>query len=107
MIFSLTLTGKNKEKEDASHAGRRATSRTTFQIWSNPERGGAKARRLQVSKLGMILEAKMILQGLAATTLHHAIHGHHTNALCQEVKQVSHPLVMIVMMNVMMRESPP
>jgi hypothetical protein len=33
--------------------------------------------------------------------------GHHTNAFWQEVKQVYRPLVMIVMMNVMMRESPP
>jgi hypothetical protein len=55
----------------------------------------------------MILQAKMILQGLVATALHHALHGHHTNALWQEVKQISHALVMIVMMNVMMRESPP
>jgi hypothetical protein len=35
-IFSLTLTGKSKEREDASHAGRRATLGTTIQIWSNP-----------------------------------------------------------------------
>jgi hypothetical protein len=55
----------------------------------------------------MTLQAKMNLQGHAATALHHALHGHHTNALWQEVKQVSHPLVMIVMINVMMRKNPP
>jgi hypothetical protein len=44
-IFSLTLTGKSKGREDASHVGRRATSGTTVQIWLNPKRGGAKARR--------------------------------------------------------------
>jgi hypothetical protein len=103
-IFSLTLTGKGKEREDASHARRRDTSWTTIQIWPNPQRGGAKARCLQVSKLGMTPQAKMNLQGHTTTNLH--LHGHHTNALWQEVKQVSHPLVMIVMMNVMIRENP-
>jgi hypothetical protein len=97
------LTGKSKEREDVSHAGKRATLGTTVQIWLNPQRGGAKARHLQVSKLGMTLQAKMNLQGHAATALHHALHDDHTNALWQEVKQVSHPLVMIVMM----RENPP
>jgi hypothetical protein len=53
----------------------------------------------------MIFQVKMILQSLAATTLHHVLHGNLTNALWQEVKQVSHPLVMIVMMSVMKRES--
>jgi hypothetical protein len=43
----LTLIGKGKEREDASHAGRRATSQKTIQIWPNPQRG-VKARRLQV-----------------------------------------------------------
>jgi hypothetical protein len=80
-IFSLTLIGKRKEREDVSHVGRRATSRIIAQIWPNPKRGGAKTRCLHVSKLGMILQAKMILQGFVATALHHALHGHHTNAL--------------------------
>jgi hypothetical protein len=53
----------------------------------------------------MILQAKMTIQGLAATALHHALHIHHTNALWQEVNKVSHPLVMIVMVIVMVRES--
>jgi hypothetical protein len=44
----------------------------------------------------MSLQANMVLQRLVATALHHALHDHHTNALWQEVKQVSHPLVMIV-----------
>jgi hypothetical protein len=55
----------------------------------------------------MILQVKIILQGHVATALHHALHGHDTNVLWQEVKQVSHPLVMIVIMSVMVRESPP
>src|SRR5688572_29881723 len=41
----FTLTGKGKEREDASHAGRSATSGTTVQLWPNPKRRGAKARR--------------------------------------------------------------
>jgi hypothetical protein len=86
MIFSLTLTRKTKEREDASHAGRRATSGTTVQLWPNPKRGGAKAWRLQVSKLGMTFQAKMNLQGRAATDSHHAHHGHHASASWQEVK---------------------
>jgi hypothetical protein len=85
-IFSLTLTGKSKERDDASHARRRATSGTYVQIWSNPQREGANTRRLQVSKLGMTLQAKMNLQGRATTNPHHAHHGHHTSALWQEVK---------------------
>jgi spore germination protein YaaH len=48
----------------------------------------------------------MNLQGPIATVLRHALHIYHTNALWQEVNQVSHPLVMIVMMIVMVRESP-
>jgi hypothetical protein len=64
----------------------RATSGTTVQIWPNPKRRGAKARRLQVLEHGMILQVKMNLQGHAATGPHHAHHGHHTNALWQEVK---------------------
>jgi hypothetical protein len=53
-IFSLTLT-----REDASHVGTWVTSGIIAQIRSNPRRGGAKARRSQVSKLGMILHVKM------------------------------------------------
>jgi hypothetical protein len=83
MIFSLTLIGKGKEREDASHVGRRATTGTTIQIWPNPKRGGAKAKRLQVSKLGMTLQAKMNLQGRAATDPRHT---HHASVLWQEVK---------------------
>jgi hypothetical protein len=56
---------------------------TAVQIWPNPKRGGAKTRRLQVPKLGMTLQAKMNLQGHAATDPHH---GHHASALWQEVK---------------------
>jgi hypothetical protein len=82
-IFSLILIGKSKEREDALHAGRRATSGTTVQIWLNPKRGGAKARHLQVSKLRMTLQAKMNLQGCIATDPHHS---HHASALWQEVK---------------------
>jgi hypothetical protein len=41
-------------------------------IWPNLPRGGAKVRHLQVSKLGMTLQAKMNLQGRAATDPHHA-----------------------------------
>jgi hypothetical protein len=48
--------------------------------------GGAKARHLQVSKLGMTFQAKMNLQGRVATDPCHAHHGHHASALWQEVK---------------------
>jgi hypothetical protein len=46
----------------------------------------------------MTPQAKMNFQGHTTTTLNHALYGHRTNALWQEVKQVSHPLVMNVMM---------
>jgi hypothetical protein len=80
------MTGKSKEKEDALHAGRRTTSGTVVQLWPNPQRGGAKARRLQVSKLGMTLQVKMNTQGRAATDPHNAHHDHHASALWQGVK---------------------
>jgi hypothetical protein len=51
--------------------GRRAISGTIAQIRLNRRRGGAKAMHLQVSRLGMILQANITLQGLAATTLYH------------------------------------
>jgi hypothetical protein len=37
-ISSLSLTGKNKEREDASHVGRRANSGIIAQIRLNPRR---------------------------------------------------------------------
>jgi hypothetical protein len=106
-IFSLILSGKSKYREDALDVGRRAIFQIFAQIRPNPRREGTKARHLQVSRLGMIFQAKMILQELTTTALHHALHDHHKNALWQEVKQVSHPLVMILIMSVMVRESPP
>jgi hypothetical protein len=57
LLFNIDK--KSKEREGASHAGRRATSGTVVQLWLNPQRGGAKAKRLQVSKLWMTLQAKM------------------------------------------------
>jgi hypothetical protein len=78
LLFNIDR--KSKEREDASHARRRATSGTAVQIWPNPQRGGAKARRLQVSKLGMTLQTKMNLQGRAAIDTHHTHHGHHASS---------------------------
>jgi hypothetical protein len=65
---------------------KKATSGTTVQIWMNPQTGGAKARHLQVSRLGMTLQAKRNLQGHVATDPHHAHHGHHASTLWQQVK---------------------
>jgi hypothetical protein len=45
MIFSLTLIGKSKERDDASHVERRATSRIIAQIRLNLRKGAAKAKR--------------------------------------------------------------
>jgi hypothetical protein len=53
---------------------------------AEPTKVGVKARRLQVSKLGMTLQAKMNPQGRVATDPHHDHHGHHTSTLWQEVK---------------------
>jgi hypothetical protein len=39
------------------------------------------AMHLQVSRLGMTLQAKRNLQGHAATDPHHAHHGHNASAL--------------------------
>jgi hypothetical protein len=84
LLFNIDR--KKQIKRGCSHVGRRATSGTAVQIWPNPQRGGRKARRLQVSKLGMILQTKINLQGRAAIDPHHAHHGHHSSALWQEVK---------------------
>jgi hypothetical protein len=43
LLFNIDR--KSKEREDALHAERRATSGTTVQPWSYPKRRGAKARR--------------------------------------------------------------
>jgi hypothetical protein len=43
LLFNIDK--KSKEKEDASHAGRSATSGTAVQLWPNPKMRGAKARR--------------------------------------------------------------
>jgi hypothetical protein len=56
----LNINRKKQKRYDASYARRRATSRTTVQIWSNPQRGGAKVRRLQVSKLRMTMGTLLI-----------------------------------------------
>jgi hypothetical protein len=52
----------------------------------------------------MIFQVKMNLQGRAAIGPHH---GHHTNALWQEVTKAFHPLVMKVVVMMKVRESPP
>jgi hypothetical protein len=84
LVFNIDR--KKQRKRGCFARGRRTTSGTSVQIWMNPQMGGAKARHLQVSKLGMTLQAKMNLQGRAATGPHHAHHGHHTSASLQEVK---------------------
>jgi hypothetical protein len=43
LLFNIDR--KSKEREDASHVRRRATSGTAVQLWPNPKRGRAKARR--------------------------------------------------------------
>jgi hypothetical protein len=53
---------------------------------AEPKKGRSKGKALTSVKLGMIFQAKMNLQERAATDPHHAHHGHHTNALWQEVK---------------------
>jgi hypothetical protein len=70
-IFSLTFIRKSKERDYAKHVERRVTYGIISQIWLNPRKGGAKARCLQVSRLEIILQAKMNLQGRTTTTLHH------------------------------------
>jgi hypothetical protein len=42
LLFNIDR--KKQKREDASHVGRRTTSGTTVQLWSNPKRRGAKAR---------------------------------------------------------------
>jgi hypothetical protein len=89
LLFNIDR--EKKKREDASNVRRRAICTIIAQIRLNPRRGGAKARHLQVSRLVMILQAKMILQGFTATALHHTLHGHHTNALWQEVMVRENP----------------
>jgi hypothetical protein len=98
LLFNIDR--KKQRKRGCFTCGEKGHFRDNCPNMAGPTKRWAKARRLQVSKLGMNLQAKMNLQGHTTT----ALHGHHTNALWQEVEQVSHPLVM---MNVIMRENPP
>jgi hypothetical protein len=43
LLFNIDR--KSKERVDASHAERRATSGTVVQLWLNPQREGVKTRR--------------------------------------------------------------
>jgi hypothetical protein len=81
LLFNID-TKKQSKRGCFACGGGRANPGTAVQIWPNPQRGGAKARRLQVSKLGMTLQVKMSLQRHAATDPHHS---HHASALWQEV----------------------
>jgi hypothetical protein len=82
----FNIDQKKQRKRGCFACGEKGHFKNSCQIWSNPQRGGAKAKRLQVSKHGMTLQAKMNLQGHTATDPHHVHHGHHTSALWQEVK---------------------
>jgi hypothetical protein len=62
LLFNIDR--KKQKREDVSHVGRRVISEIIAQIRLNPKRGGANARRLQVSRLEIIFQAKMNLQGL-------------------------------------------
>jgi ribulose bisphosphate carboxylase small subunit len=84
--------------------GKIATFGTIAQIRLNPRKGGVEAKHSQLSRLEMILQVKMILQGAAAIALHHALHDHHTNGIWQKVNHMTHLLVMMI---AMVRESPP
>jgi hypothetical protein len=79
------MTGKSKER-GCFASGEKGHFRDSCPNMPEPTKGGAKARRLQVSKLGITLQAKMDLQGRAAPDPHRAHHGHHASALWQEVK---------------------
>ena len=50
---------------------------------AEPTKGRSKGKALTSVKIGMTLQAKMELQGRAATDPHH---DHHASALWQEVK---------------------
>jgi hypothetical protein len=53
---------------------------------AKPKKGRSKGKALTSVKLGMILQAKMNLQGHAATGPHLTHHGHHVSTLWQDVK---------------------
>jgi hypothetical protein len=84
LLFNIDR--KKQIKRGCFACGEKGHFRDSCPNMTEPIKGGAKARRLQVSKLGMTLQAKMNLQGRIATDPHHAHHGHHTGALWQEVK---------------------
>jgi hypothetical protein len=84
LLFNIDM--KKQRKRVCFACGEKGQFRDKCPNMVEPTKRGAKARHSQVSRLGMILQVNMILQGIAATGLHHALHGYLTNALWQEVK---------------------
>jgi hypothetical protein len=81
LLFNIDR--KKKRKRECFACGEKGHFRDNCPNMAEPTKGGAKSRLLQVSKLGMTLQAKMNLQGRTTTDPHHA---HHASALWQEVK---------------------
>jgi hypothetical protein len=79
LLFNIDK--KNQRKEGCFTCGEKSHFRDSCPDMAKPQKGGAKARRLQVSKLGMTLQAKMNPQGRTTTDPHHAHYDHHTCAL--------------------------
>jgi hypothetical protein len=74
LIFNIDR--KKQRKRGCFTCGKKGHFRDSCPNMTNPPKGGAKARRLQVSKLGMILQAKMNLQECAAIDPHSSRSSH-------------------------------
>jgi hypothetical protein len=105
LLFNIER--KKKRKGGCFACGEKGHFRYNCPNMAEPTKRRSKGKALTSVKTWDDSSSEDDPPGLASTILYHALHGHLTNALRKEVKQVSHPLVMIVMMSVMMRECPP
>jgi hypothetical protein len=87
LLFNIDR--KKQRKRGCFACGEKGHFRDSCPTMAEPRKRRSKgkgARRLQVSRLRMTLQAKMNLQGRTITDPHHDHHSDHASALWKEVK---------------------
>jgi hypothetical protein len=102
------LTGKSKERKRGCFAcGEKGHFRDNCPNMAEPTKRRSKGKALTSVKTWDDSSSEDDPPSTYSHRSSHALHGHLINALWQEVKQVSHPLVMTMIVSAMMREIPP